>query len=149
MGRALLAPLGALAVLVGALALTVTRGGTLGAHGALYGWYALDAAAFGAALGLLRRAARRATDRQVAALVLLGAAALAVTGLLAPPRTSDDAYRYVWDGRVQAAAVSPYRYAPDDPALARLRAASPTCSRSGAPARPGTSGGCPTAAAAM
>ena len=37
------------------------------------------------------------------------------------PRTSDDAYRYVWDGRVQAAGINPYRYAPADPALAELR----------------------------
>ena len=36
------------------------------------------------------------------------------------PVGSDDAYRYVWDGKVQAAGINPYRYAPDDPALAGL-----------------------------
>jgi hypothetical protein len=30
-------------------------------------------------------------------------------------------YRYVWDGRVQAAGINPYRYVPADPALAFLR----------------------------
>ncbi len=39
----------------------------------------------------------------------------------APPVLSTDIYRYVWDGRVQAAGVNPYRYVPADPALAALR----------------------------
>jgi len=37
------------------------------------------------------------------------------------PTLSDDIYRYLWDGRVQAAGLNPYRYAPNDPALAWLR----------------------------
>ena len=37
------------------------------------------------------------------------------------PTLSDDIYRYVWDGRVQQAGVNPYRYAPQDAALAHLR----------------------------
>jgi len=36
------------------------------------------------------------------------------------PSGSDDYYRYVWDGKVMANGINPYRYAPDDPALARL-----------------------------
>jgi alpha-1,6-mannosyltransferase len=40
--------------------------------------------------------------------------------LFAPPH-STDIYRYVWDGRVQAAGINPYRYIPADPALAHLR----------------------------
>ncbi|MFJ3792872.1 glycosyltransferase 87 family protein [Kitasatospora sp. NPDC090091] len=111
--RALLA----LSALVGGLALTVTGGGTLGHRAPLLGWYAADAALF--ALALL--ALRRVPDRQVVPLVLAGSVAVAAVGLLAPPRTSDDSYRYVWDGRVQAAGISPYAHAPDDPALARLR----------------------------
>jgi len=38
-----------------------------------------------------------------------------------PPVMSTDLYRYVWDGRVQAAGINPYRYLPSDPALAFLR----------------------------
>ena len=34
---------------------------------------------------------------------------------------STDPYRYVWDGRVQAHGINPYRYVPSDPALAKLR----------------------------
>lgn len=41
--------------------------------------------------------------------------------LVAPPIQSTDIYRYVWDGRVQAAGISPYRYVPADPALSFLR----------------------------
>jgi alpha-1,6-mannosyltransferase len=38
-----------------------------------------------------------------------------------PPFLSDDIYRYVWDGRVQAAGVNPYRFIPADESLANLR----------------------------
>jgi hypothetical protein len=41
--------------------------------------------------------------------------------LFSPPYLSDDIYRYIWDGRVQAAAINPYRFIPADPALAHLR----------------------------
>ncbi|MER8153924.1 hypothetical protein [Streptomyces sp. NPDC094472] len=64
---------------------------------------------------------RRLGARQGAVFVLAGSVAVAATGLLAPPRTSTDAYRYAWDGRVQAAGISPYDHAPEDPALASLR----------------------------
>ncbi|MBO0755615.1 MAG: DUF2029 domain-containing protein, partial [Bradyrhizobiaceae bacterium] len=40
--------------------------------------------------------------------------------VVAPP-ASEDVYRYVWDGRVQAAGINPYRYLPADPALQTLR----------------------------
>ncbi len=39
------------------------------------------------------------------------------------PTLSDDMYRYVWDGRVQANGISPYAHPPNDPALLRLRSA--------------------------
>ncbi len=39
-----------------------------------------------------------------------------------PPFYSGDLYRYLWDGHVQAAGhLNPYRFAPSDPAVARLR----------------------------
>jgi hypothetical protein len=37
------------------------------------------------------------------------------------PDVSGDVNRYVWDGRVQAEGVNPYRYPPDHPRLAALR----------------------------
>ncbi|MEU9044707.1 MULTISPECIES: glycosyltransferase 87 family protein [unclassified Kitasatospora] len=111
--RTVLPCLLALAALATALALTVARAGAL----PLPGWYVLDVALFVVAVLLLREV----PGGQVVPLVLAGSAAVAAVGLLAPPRTSDDAYRYVWDGRVQAAGISPYAHTPDDPALARLR----------------------------
>jgi hypothetical protein len=50
------------------------------------------------------------------------ALATALQGLLifTPPSLSDDMYRYVWDGRVQAQGISPYRYPPDAPELRNL-----------------------------
>jgi alpha-1,6-mannosyltransferase len=41
--------------------------------------------------------------------------------LLFDPFLSSDVYRYVWDGRVQAAGINPYRYFPAHEALAFLR----------------------------
>ncbi len=39
-----------------------------------------------------------------------------------PPVLSDDAYRYVWDGMLQAEGINPYRQTPDAPELAAHRA---------------------------
>ncbi len=55
------------------------------------------------------------------AMILAAAVLLRLPVLLAPPYLSTDIYRYVWDGRVEAAGVNPYRYIPVDPHLARLR----------------------------
>lgn len=51
------------------------------------------------------------------------AGAIAMRAVLVPlaPATSTDAYRYLWDGRVQSAGISPYAYAPDAPELQGLR----------------------------
>lgn len=37
------------------------------------------------------------------------------------PTLSDDMFRYIWDGRVQAQGVSPYRHPPNSPLLRSLR----------------------------
>src|SRR5437763_1627343 len=49
------------------------------------------------------------------------AAAMRLMALFAPPYLSSDIYRYVWDGRVLAAGINPYRYIPTDPQLDHLR----------------------------
>jgi hypothetical protein len=55
-------------------------------------------------------------------LLILGtAAALRMGALAAPVYLSTDLNRYVWDGRVQAAGINPYRYIPTDPHLRFLR----------------------------
>ncbi|MEP7025523.1 MAG: hypothetical protein ABJB47_17335, partial [Actinomycetota bacterium] len=54
-------------------------------------------------------------------LVLLGGIAIQLAALSAPPRASDDLNRYIWDGRVQAAGIDPYRYVPAASQLTGLR----------------------------
>jgi hypothetical protein len=53
--------------------------------------------------------------------IVLGAIALRVAALAGPPVTSDDLYRYSWDGRVQAAGIDPYAAPPASAALAPFR----------------------------
>ncbi|WP_369383385.1 glycosyltransferase 87 family protein [Streptomyces sp. cg36] len=85
--------------------------------GALSWWYLGCWLLFATAAWSLRRV----PARHRAGLVLAGGVLVAATGLAAPPTTSTDMFRYAWDGRVQAAGISPYDHVPADPALARLR----------------------------
>ncbi len=68
-----------------------------------------------------RRGRVPGTARGAVVAVVLAAAVAQLPGILEPPRTSTDSYRYVWDGRVQLSGTSPYRYSPLDDRLARLR----------------------------
>jgi hypothetical protein len=106
-----------LAALTAVTVATVRVGGDLGAPGHLLAWYGVDWALFAAAVWAVWKVPRRAA----VVLVLVGGVALAAAALSVPPRTSDDMYRYAWDGRVQAAGISPYAYPPAAPELARLR----------------------------
>jgi alpha-1,6-mannosyltransferase len=62
------------------------------------------------------------TNRFTLPLVLVVAIACRLAVLFDVPYLSSDMYRYVWDGIVQHAHISPYRYVPGDPALAFLQA---------------------------
>lgn len=109
------------AILLAALTAVVTdtlhAGDNHSAPARLLAGYAVAWALFAAAVWTVRRVPARSAT----VLVLIGAAAVAVAGLSAPPRTSDDMYRYAWDGRVQAAGISPYAHPPAAPELAHLR----------------------------
>jgi alpha-1,6-mannosyltransferase len=59
-------------------------------------------------------------DRIVLALVALSLL-LRATFLFAVPAGSDDIFRYLWDGKVQAAGINPYLYPPNAPELAALK----------------------------
>ena len=63
----------------------------------------------------------RAQLRRPIITVAMLALAVQLPGLFTPPRSSSDAWRYVWDGRVQLSGTSPYRYVPLDDRLAQLR----------------------------
>jgi alpha-1,6-mannosyltransferase len=65
--------------------------------------------------------ARGAGGRSVLATILATAMLLRLGAFAAPVYLSDDIYRYIWDGRAQAAGINPYRYIPTDTHLAPLR----------------------------
>jgi len=73
--------------------------------------------AFVLAAWLLRKVPLRAA----VVLILLGGVALQAVAVSAPPKNSNDLYRYVWDGQVQAAGIDPYQYVPTATQLAGLR----------------------------
>jgi hypothetical protein len=66
-------------------------------------------------------AAFRLPRRTALGLVLATALALRLAALAGPPTTSDDLYRYSWDGRVQAAGIDPYAHSPAAGSVAGLR----------------------------
>jgi len=106
----------------GFILLGLTAAGLYTQRGANLGAFVAVALAQGAvyllALGLIWR---YPTSRGGLALILGIAAALRIAVLAEPPFLSSDVYRYVWDGRVMAAGINPYRYIPTDPHLASLR----------------------------
>ncbi len=59
--------------------------------------------------------------RSTLLVVIIFAALFRLSVLFAPPLLSDDIYRYIWDGRVQAAHINPYRHIPAEDALKHLR----------------------------
>jgi hypothetical protein len=63
----------------------------------------------------------RATSHSTLVIVIVFAALFRLSILYTPPFLSDDIYRYIWDGRVQAASVNPFKYVPADEHLTSLR----------------------------
>jgi len=107
----------ALIVLTGILG---TRVNLPPAHGSVWPAVSLSGGAwlvFAGAVWLLRKVPARAA----VVLILLGSAAVGLASATAPERGSDDLYRYIWDGRVQAAGIDPYAYVPAAPQLDGLR----------------------------
>jgi hypothetical protein len=89
-------------------------------YGAALHWFVFVACAqgviyFGAVALILRHPGQKLWP------ILAVAFLLRATVLVFPPFLSNDIYRYIWDGWVQAAGINPYRYIPDDPHLAFLR----------------------------
>ena len=64
---------------------------------------------------------RSGDSRSILILGLVFAALFRLSIIFFPPYLSDDIYRYIWDGRVQAAGINPYRYIPAEEPLAQLR----------------------------
>lgn len=78
--------------------------------------------AFGLYAGVVALALRQKTwSKSEWAVVFALAATMQGFLIFTPPTLSDDMYRYIWDGRVQAQGLSPYRYPPKARELAYLR----------------------------
>ena len=75
----------------------------------------------GTAFLWLAFAARRLEKSASGKAILLGALLVRIPLLAMPLALSDDALRYLWDGRVALAGFNPYALPPSDPALAPLR----------------------------
>ena len=73
-------------------------------------------------LAAIREFCREPLQRPLPAILWAFAILFRIGLVFQPPFYSDDLYRYLWDGHVQAAGhLNPYRYAPSDPAVAPLR----------------------------
>ena len=72
-------------------------------------------------LGAISLIERSPTDKWTLRIVLAVAVLARMVCVFHPAFLSTDVYRYVWDGKVQAAGINPYRYIPDDSHLSFLR----------------------------
>lgn len=87
--------------------------------GGLAHWAVVAVTAAGAAWAALSN--DRCEQRRTLWVILGVGVALRLALLFTEPYLSDDIYRYVWDGRVQANGINPYRYIPAAPELTHLR----------------------------
>jgi hypothetical protein len=105
-----------------ALGLCALSAGAALLHWRLCGWVLIGAYAIAACCAFAAGRATILAHRNVAlAIVLLGAAGMRLVLLVSEPTLSGDIYRYIWDGRVQAAGINPYRYVPAASELSALR----------------------------
>lgn len=91
-------------------------------HWRLGGWALIGAFAIGTCCALAAgRVAERADQNSALVIILVGAAAMRLLLLFSEPTLSSDIYRYIWDGRMQASGINPYRYVPAAGEVASLR----------------------------
>ena len=91
-------------------------------HRRLGGWTLIGAFAIGTCCAFAAGRMVGEADQKAALIVILvGAAAMRLVLLFSEPTLSSDLYRYIWDGRVQAAGTNPYRFVPAAAELAPLR----------------------------
>ena len=88
----------------------------------LGGWVLISSFAVAAICAYAASSVAKRADQNVALLIILiGAAAMRLMLLFSEPSLSSDIYRYIWDGRVQAAGINPYAHVPAADELASLR----------------------------
>ena len=106
------------------LALLLLAGGVFGLLAQLdhdVGHFIIAALLQGGIWAVAAALVARGAGRRSLVVILATAVLLRLIALAAPVYLSDDIYRYIWDGRVQAAGINPYRYIPTDTHLAPLR----------------------------
>lgn len=113
-------PIVRLAAMAAVLTILTAAGPSL--HLTYGGWaLMLIFAVGGAGILLALRTGKGADRHSVLIVILVGAATMRLALLFSEPYLSTDIYRYIWDGRVQAAGINPYRYVPSAPDLSNLR----------------------------
>lgn len=125
-GRLILLAIAGLASLLGYLAargLGDLRLNTIGFELAFFPTFALYLIAAAMVLRLPRSAG---SSWPALALIFVFGLSFRLALLTTWPTLSDDMFRYVWDGRVQARGLSPYRYPPSAPEVATLHAGDQT-----------------------
>ena len=111
-----------LLVLLAGLLLVGAAGGLAAQFNGDLPAFVILALAQGAVWAVAAAIVLRSPHRRPALALILGTAVLLrLIALAAPVFLSDDINRYIWDGRVQAAGINPYRYVPTDPELTPLR----------------------------
>jgi hypothetical protein len=109
-----------LAAIGAVLAILTAAGPSL--HLAYGGWALMLVFAIGGAGALLASRMEESVDQRGALIVILvGAVLMRLALLFVEPYLSTDIYRYIWDGRIQAAGINPYRYVPSATEVAQLR----------------------------
>lgn len=115
-----------LLVLLGFLLIVIYLGalklGDLRQHTVEFEWLFFSAfALYGVACFIVLQADADTVDRRTLFGIFVLAALMQAVLIFSRPTLTDDMYRYVWDGRVQAHGISPYRYPPNAPQLVHLR----------------------------
>jgi alpha-1,6-mannosyltransferase len=106
---------------IGAVLTILTAAGP-SLHLAYGGWALMLVFVIGGAGALLASRMDESVDQRGALIVILvGAVLMRLALLFVEPYLSTDIYRYIWDGRVQAAGINPYRYVPSATEVAELR----------------------------
>src|SRR5262245_32669157 len=131
--RIIIGGLGAVSLLGYGLGLPLLVSGSSCTHLAYIGLFGGLFLLYGLAISVVLR--RRLDDRLLLGLVLAFAFLFRLSLLASPVVLSSDVYRFLWDGRVQWAGISPYRYPPAAAELASLRdeAIHPNINRPGKP----------------
>jgi alpha-1,6-mannosyltransferase len=107
------------AMAIGLFALTIA---TDYLHWRLGGWVLIASFAVAAICAFTAGGIAKRADQNLALpIILVGAAAMRLALVFSEPTLSSDIYRYIWDGRVQAAGINPYAHVPAASALAPLR----------------------------